>query len=414
MKPIVLFFDGTWNSETHSEDYTNIHKMKEAVIEATAAVVPSGMGAPRLFYDPGVGTLGPIDKYLGGIFGFGLSENVRQGYRYLSQHYDPGRGEGESGDPLFVFGFSRGAFTARSLAGFVAASGLLRPEHCNAKNLDFAWRYYRTEPKKRMPADRAALEALCHPNVTIRLLGVFDTVGSLGIPTGEFGNWAGTLDQFHDTKIGSAIDVALHAVALDEHRGPFVPALFARPDNLKPRPVEQVWFPGVHSDVGGGYRRRDTGRTSIADVALTWMIERVRRLAPELPLNATTPIVADIDDPHDSLKGFVVSERMPIYRLIDGRDMPRPPPFPHGAYRLKPPDVSWREQIHVAVFDLIIQTHLDAKRTDYLPPQIFAIAEDLRQGRFDVVDYAGAVLSFAEVVDLLDRTEKAIDAQLLR
>jgi hypothetical protein len=417
MKPIVLLFDGTWNSEARSGDVTNVHLLKNAIIDATARPARPGVGAPRIFYDDGVGTGGPIDKLLGGVAGVGLSSNVKQGYRYLSQYYVPetrGGGQVVEGDQVFIFGFSRGAFTARSLAGFIAASGLLRKEHCSAENLGFAWAYYRTPPADRMPADKAKLEALCYTDLTIRVLGVFDTVGSLGVPTGPWDNWAGSGDKFHDTKIGSAIEIALHALALDEHRGPFVPALFARPDNLAARPIEQVWFPGVHSDVGGGYEDRGNGRTRLSDVALAWMLSRIAALADTLPVTVPTSSSPDLDDPHDSLKGFVVSSLKPMYRLIDGRPMPVPPKSAHNSYRLQPPNVSWKESIHRAVFDLIIETHLDPGRTNYLPPQVGAIAEDLRQGRFSVVDHAGAPMPFADVVDLLDAAEKAIGRPILR
>lgn len=415
MPHLVLLFDGTWNDEKDPKQATNIHRLKDLVIEATTnAPAP----APRIFYDQGVGTGGWWDRILGGILGYGLNENVLQGYRFLSQFYKEAHvedGQTHNASQILIFGFSRGAFTARSLAGFVAASGLLRKEHCTKKNQEFAWRYYRTPPKERMPADKAKLEALCHDGVEIKLLGVFDTVGSLGVPTGKAGNWAGKDDHFHDTKLGSAIRSAFHAVALDEHRNPFVPALFARPDNLEDRPVEQVWFPGVHSDIGGGYGPPEPGYASIADLSLQWMVSRIQAHGAGLPIGSPHLATTDPDDPHDSLGDFLISKLEPAYRLIDGRRMPEPPAFPHNPYSLSFPDVSWREKIHRSVFDLVIKTHLDTNRTvKYLPPQLLSIAGDLRQGRFAIVDHSGANMSFADVVQLLDAAEKAVGRPIFR
>ena len=111
----------------------------------------------RVYYDAGVGTGGVLDRILGGAFGRGLSANTLAAYRFLSQFYRPG-------DNIYVFGFSRGAFTARSLCGFLSASGLLTEDACNEANLEFAWDYYRTAPKARFPADRARLRRITYPD----------------------------------------------------------------------------------------------------------------------------------------------------------------------------------------------------------------------------------------------------------
>ncbi len=214
----------------------------------------------------------------GGAFGLGLSENVRQGYRFLSQFYEPG-------DEIYIFGFSRGAFTARSLVEFVAASGLLKKRHCDEANLAFAWNYYRTPPKKRFPAVKGKLEKLCSRGVRIKLLGVFDTVGALGIPVVVSGWLSARQNQFHDTKLGSTLDYAFHALAIDEHRGPLVPTLWAKPDHANNLRVEQVWFPGVHSDVGGGFpSAADGDEDPISQLALYWMLSRLNRYTPQLEI----------------------------------------------------------------------------------------------------------------------------------
>src|SRR4029079_11876458 len=117
---------------------------------------------------------------------------------FLSLNYQPG-------DGIFIFGFSRGAYSARSLCGFLSASGLLRADLCDAKNQRYAWKYYRTTPKKRYPADKEKLRGMTHPDLRVRFLGVFDTVGALGIPQ-TWLHWIGKHRYlFHDTSVCSIV-----------------------------------------------------------------------------------------------------------------------------------------------------------------------------------------------------------------
>ena len=195
-------------------------------------------------------------------------------YRFLSQFYRPG-------DNIYVFGFSRGAFTARSLCGFLSASGLLTEDACNAANLEFAWDYYRTPPKARFPADRARLRRITYaPEPRISFLGVFDTVGALGIPKGFMSRLSRRAIQFHDADVSSVVDYCCHALAIDEQRLEFEAAVWTEPRHRKYRAVEQAWFPGSHANVGGGCD--DSG---LSDLALDWMLKRVARHCPELRLS---------------------------------------------------------------------------------------------------------------------------------
>jgi uncharacterized protein (DUF2235 family) len=170
MKHLIICLDGTWSDGNAPAPQTNI-----AVLAGIIDPNPAGAPEQRVYYDAGVGTGGLIDRIAGGMFGKGLSANVLAAYRFLCQFYEPG-------DRIYVFGYSRGAFTARSLCGFMSASGLLTQDMCNAANQEFAWSYYRTPPKRRFPADRARLKRITHPDPRVRFLGVFDTVGALGIP----------------------------------------------------------------------------------------------------------------------------------------------------------------------------------------------------------------------------------------
>lgn len=303
MKRLVLLLDGTWNTDFGDRPTTNIVRLREILAGSLREVPPpprdggenpvNGLTDERgiehiVHYDSGVGT-GWSDWLSGAVFGRGLTTNIRQAYRFLSRHYEPG-------DEIYIFGFSRGAYTARSLVGYVAAIGLLRCDTCTDQNERRAWRYYRTAPHDRSPGEYVALGPLMHDRDATRItcMGVFDTVGALGVPLQRFSLFNLERHGFHDVELGSKSDVNLHAVALDERRGPFEPTLWFRPkfkhfDERKIR-IEQVWFPGVHADVGGGNVERD-GREpgqdarGLDDLPLDWMIRRLRALCPGFPLS---------------------------------------------------------------------------------------------------------------------------------
>jgi len=241
MANLVVCLDGTWSNADSTAPQTNV-----AILSDLVDLRRGGNGAQQLYYDPGVGTGGNVLRRLaGGITGQGLSANILGAYRFLSLAYRPG-------DNIYLFGYSRGAFTVRSLGGFIAASGLLRAEACDKDNLNFAWRYYRTKPKERFPSDHAKLRALSYGNVRIRFVGVFDTVGALGIPR-KWLNWVGRRSfQFHDTELCSIVDHSCHALAIDEHRLEFEAAVWDVPRRGGYQTVEQVWFPGTHANIGGG------------------------------------------------------------------------------------------------------------------------------------------------------------------
>ncbi|GLZ48434.1 hypothetical protein Acsp06_46190 [Actinomycetospora sp. NBRC 106375] len=273
MKRLVVCCDGTWNTPDEVDENgapcpSNISRIAQAVAEKA----PDGT-AQRLFYDKGVGTNGRLDRVIGGVFGRGVAKNVRDAYHFLVDVYEPG-------DEIFFFGFSRGAFTARSAAGFVRNCGILRREH--AYRLDDAFALYRARDPQHHPTEvEAALFRRSFSHVTrIRFIGVFDTVGSLGVPlTGlPLTDLANRRYRFHDTALSGQVDGAFQALAMHERRGSFVPALWT--GGAEGQEVEQVWFTGVHSDVGGGYSDH-----RLADITLAWMAARARRygLALHLP-----------------------------------------------------------------------------------------------------------------------------------
>lgn len=250
MKRLVVCCDGTWNRRDAGERATNVAKTADAVAAADGRV------RQMVFYDAGVGTGGWLDRVAGGATGRGLAKNVLDAYRFLVQHH-------EDGDELFLFGFSRGAYTARSVVGLVRKCGILRPEAHD--RLDEAYALYRSGVHPDDARAQAFRDAFSK-TVRVRFLGVWDTVGALGIPGGLFRSFNRRRHGFHDVKLSRIVDVACHALAIDERRRSFRPTLWSTTPDPRQR-VQQLWFPGVHSNVGGGY-----ATAGLADVALDWMM----------------------------------------------------------------------------------------------------------------------------------------------
>jgi len=307
-KRLALFFDGTWNEPG---DHTNVWRL----YLMTAPQGKDGASQEK-FYDPGVGTRWH-DRLTGGAFGAGLSANVREGYRWLVEHYDPG-------DEVYLFGFSRGAFTARSLAGFIARCGLLRPEApisvarlFERYKSDTATPLYklrwqeRNEPGRSFDFEERALlrHSTYHRNL-ITMVGVWDTVGSIGVPIGQVRGISTDTLQFHNTHLSTTVKHSYQALALDEYRKPYWAILWTifeldvaeLQDPLQPggRYVEQRWFSGAHANVGGGYQS-----DILPDRPLAWIQEK----AEQCGLAMRTHVHADDADldvmPCDSYSQFL-------------------------------------------------------------------------------------------------------------
>lgn len=261
MRRLVVCADGTWNTAEQRTDGkptpTNVTKMFRAV-----APVDAKTGVSQLkYHQQGVGTRLGLDKWIGGGFGVGLSRNILDCYRWLIANY-------ADGDEVFLFGFSRGAYTARSLAGMIRNCGLLEGDH--GDKLPEAYQLYRDRTAASRPGASAAAEfrRKYSREIGIKFIGVWDTVGALGIPGRTF-NWI-TRDKyaFHDVTLSSFVENAFQALAIDERRKAFSPTLWTaavQPDQR----LEQVWFPGVHCDVGGGYPE-----CGLSDLTLLWMADK--------------------------------------------------------------------------------------------------------------------------------------------
>lgn len=270
---LVLLFDGTWNKP---ERRTNVERLRELIAPRGADGVEQIIN-----YIPGVGVSRGLTHLLGGAFGYGLAGNVRDGYHWLCETW-------RAGDKIYLFGFSRGAYTARSLAGMICKCGLLVGDtdaRVSAADVSAAYDVYRDSS---LPGDPAAVafRAAHSTAIDIHFIGVWDTVGALGIPhTVAWFPYARARYQFHDTELSKIVKCAYQALALDEHRANFAPALWTRdPYTLIPGEtvtsknreqieIEQRWFIGSHADVGGGNDRDGAGRKPdpLPDLPLAWL-----------------------------------------------------------------------------------------------------------------------------------------------
>lgn len=293
-KRLVFCFDGTWNT-LDAQYPTNVVLTAETVLP----MAPDEK-AQAIFYDEGVGT-GRLERIGGGVFGWGLVDRLGDAYRFLTFNYTPG-------DEIFVFGFSRGAFTARSFVGMLRNCGIV--SRSNAGRIKEAIAWYRARTAAKAPDSlqsrrfRAEISpAVCvedgedawrQANVNgyvagsarrlkIRYLGVWDTVGALGVPTRyRLLTFFNRKYQFHDTSLSTMVAAGRHAVAIDERRQDFIPTLWSNVDVLNRdagaepdsalAPYVERWFPGVHCGVGGGGSFR-----GLSDQALTWVWEGAQR-----------------------------------------------------------------------------------------------------------------------------------------
>ncbi len=288
-KNIVVCCDGTGN--TYGKNNTNVVKIFEAVVKDNDQIA---------FYDPGVGTFSEkrfifaplrwFGRLLGDAFGIGLQKNVEDAYAYLMDVY-------EDGDQLFLFGFSRGAHTVRRLASMLDKCGLLQRGSRNM--IPYASRMYldKTAANKYLGDDPSKTviagfkETYCRA-CPVHFIGVWDTVSALSTfrPRPRL-----------DGKLNKGIRHAYHAVAIDERRLKFPPNLWIEDDiDRSEQTVEQVWFAGVHSDVGGWYDER-----GLSNITLSWML----KYAAQAKLKVTDGFIENLntgpmDKQHESWSGW--------------------------------------------------------------------------------------------------------------
>jgi uncharacterized protein (DUF2235 family) len=332
-KRLIICCDGTWNTAQQPSP-TNIKKICDAIATKDHAGTKQDP-----YYIPGVGVK-RWEHLRGGAFGFGLSRNVKDAYRIIVQHFEPG-------DELFLFGFSRGAYTARSTAGLIYNVGILRPEH--ADRLDDAYELYRSRgAPPDSPEARSFRNSYSHPDETrrIRFIGVYDTVGALGIPLSP-ARWVNFINrrwQFHDLKLNRAVEAAFQALAIDEKRGPFTPAIWELCADAVGQQVEQVWFAGDHCDIGGGHPE-----TGLSDITLQWMISQAGScgLTFDASQSGSHPLDPMTKPLHDS--------RRLLYKLLPSAER----------------DIGVKDPAHESAASSAVQRH----KTDppaYSPPRLVA------------------------------------------
>lgn len=284
MKRLAMFLDGTWNVVG---DNTNVWRLR-------SLVAPQSLDGRRqlAYYSTGLGTKFG-ERIRGGMFGRGINTAITSAYEWLIENYEPD-------DEIYIFGFSRGAYTARSLSGFISMSGLL--ERGVPLGVNQLYKRYR-RPDDKTIRTLIAEQKSGHENfspeerwmlrysqaVPIKFLGVFDTVGSLGVPFPILRRIMGTAYPFLNTGLWQSNEYAFHALAIDEHRKDFLPTLWSNmgATSAKPRPIErteQRWFVGAHANVGGG---------CFDDVLAALPIKWIERKATNLGLTFTNEFGVD-------------------------------------------------------------------------------------------------------------------------
>ncbi|MXQ07906.1 DUF2235 domain-containing protein [Alphaproteobacteria bacterium GH1-50] len=297
----VILLDGTMSSLDPGEE-TNVGLIYKLIDEAAEN------GQVGLYYEAGVQWT-DWSATLDVIEGRGINRQIRRAYGWLASRYRPG-------DAIYLIGFSRGAFAARSLAGVIGRVGLLRRDCATERMVRDAYRHYELESDPELTA--YFRDHYCYPETPIEAVAVFDTVKALGFRAPFIWKWAEVKHAFHDDRLGAHVRHGFHAVALDETREAFAPVLWTTPDDFDGH-VEQVWFPGSHGDVGGQLTGFADARP-FANISLVWMLERLERCSLPLPADWRLRHPTDADAPRvGSWRGwgrFFLARR----RRVVGRD----------------------------------------------------------------------------------------------
>ncbi|WP_298152091.1 DUF2235 domain-containing protein [Flavobacterium sp.] len=338
MKRIVVCCDGTWNRPGVTEDGKLVQTNVEIMYKCVEPVDDNGIRQVK-FYETGVGssTYNKFDQIFGGLKGFGIDKKIMDIYSFVVMNY-------ELGDELYLFGFSRGAYTARSVAGLIRNCGVLKAP--NIHLVDLAYSHYRDRNSYTLPESdymSSFRRQYCHEDITpIKFIGVWDTVGSLGLPLRFLSKYNAEKYKFHDCTLSSHVRFAYHAIAIDEHRKLFLPTLWQLSKNSDPnkQTVEQVWFPGAHSNVGGGYKN-----TELSDIAFEWMARKAADtgLSLKIPAENFNPkSEGTLIESRSSFYKLWPPARRPIYR-IGKEKLPLSSPYEY--------DFVTNEDIHDSALD---------------------------------------------------------------
>ncbi|WP_299892017.1 DUF2235 domain-containing protein [uncultured Ruegeria sp.] len=206
------------------------------------------------------------------MMGRGINRQIRRAYGYLASRYKPG-------DRIYFFGYSRGAYGVRSLAGVIDMIGLLKADHATERNIKQAYRHYECNTGSAAAAEFR--RRFCHEDVAIEMVGVWDTVKALGLRLPLLWRWAEGRHAFHNHQLGPATRHGYHAMALDETREVYEPVLWTCTPDFQGH-VEQVWFRGTHGDVGGQLNGFENARP-LSNISLIWMLDKAERHGLPLP-----------------------------------------------------------------------------------------------------------------------------------
>ncbi len=280
-KNIVLFMDGTWNSRRDETNVTKLEACCRGFSEREQVVkYVRGVGAPR-YADFSILRRLPhmLTRSLrSGATGHGIRGQICEAYQFLCQNYSR-----EAGDRIYLFGFSRGAFAARSLAGFAKTVGLVLRDKCNTRNIEIAYDLYEhgipglVSPSEELFRKEGIAEVPVEgqTDLPIYFMGLWDTVASLGLQRRR--QFEAEFTEYHQHELPSNVRYARHALALHEIRKNFQPLILNGSDNDHKDRLRQVWFPGSHGDVGGGFRD-----ARLSDVCLDWMADEAERYGLKL------------------------------------------------------------------------------------------------------------------------------------
>jgi uncharacterized protein (DUF2235 family) len=260
----VVIIDGTLSRLVDGEE-TNagiLYKLLSELLPRTDLLVT---------YNPGIQGEG-FRKWINIAAGVGINLAICAGYSALSRAYAPG-------DKVLLFGFSRGAYAVRSLAGMIGRVGLLKAEHTNNRRVQRAFRHYEINGDSHKAA--AFKRAYCHEDVKIEMIGVWDTVKALGLPYPILTRIAPMATAFHDHRLGPTIVSAYQALAVDETRNAYEPILWQYTEDWHGH-VEQLWFPGAHSDIGGNVEEYQYARP-LSNIPLVWMLGKAEMCGLPLP-----------------------------------------------------------------------------------------------------------------------------------
>lgn len=342
MANIIICADGTWNrpEEDIAQDFpTNVLKLARAI-------KPSFKNTKQhVFYDWGLGSY--HNNVIAGATGRGIHKNILDGYRYIVQNYSPG-------DKIYLFGFSRGAYTVRALSGLINNCGILK--RVDARLISRAWKIYKSPQTKYHPDGVGAKKFSSdhsHRSKKVHFIGVWDTVGALGIPISLMGLFD-RHDEFYDSKMGANVVIARHALAIDEQREDFKPTVWTTRTTTD---LKQVWFAGVHADIGGSYPPDKKSGAMSSNVSLEWMLNEATKaqlyIEPHIKKNLPGQVLAKI---HKS-RNHVYRFKKPLNRELIIEDKPT--------------------KIHPSVKE----RYLSDKR--YRPPQLKKLVEQLGWSNID-------------------------------